>query len=86
MPEKSRKRPTKKFQYNILQPICDRVACPSAPTLQTHIREANELEPIKDINTKTWKFPYDYYAKLNYKLFGDYAKYIKRFESKFSNF
>ena len=37
---------------------------------------------VKDINTKTWKFPYDYYAKLNYKLFGDYAKYIKRFESK----
>ncbi|MBI4141638.1 hypothetical protein HY484_01795 [Candidatus Woesearchaeota archaeon] len=40
---------TKEFQYEILQPICDRVACPSAPTLQTHIKEANELEAIEGV-------------------------------------
>ncbi len=29
-------------QYNLMQPICDRVACPSAPTLQTHIKDQTE--------------------------------------------
>ncbi|MBI4016414.1 MAG: fibronectin type III domain-containing protein [Candidatus Aenigmarchaeota archaeon] len=33
--------------YEVMQPICDRVACPSAPTLQTHIRDqSNQLEEI----------------------------------------
>ncbi len=41
---------SKEFQYDYLQPICDRVACPSAPTLQSQIRNAEDLEPITGLN------------------------------------
>lgn len=39
---------SRSFQYETLQPICDRVACPSAPTLQSHIRNKNndDIEPV----------------------------------------
>lgn len=67
----------KKFEDKYYHPICDRVACPSAPTLQSHIRNrAGELEPMnvkKTSETEKWFVGDKIYAGDDCA-FGPYAK------------
>ncbi len=49
-------RRNRNFEFNILRPICDRVACPSAPTLQTYMRNnVGRVDDVTDLVNKESK-------------------------------